>query len=205
MKAFDYVRGFEFDLSMYTGAPHVVAVNSGTSALQLALEYWARADQITTVILPDRTYRSVANMADRAGLGVIFHKKAWRGAYQIEPTNIWDCALRLAPGMYKAGTIQCLSFHPQKPLACSAGGGAILHDDPVMDKWLRKMRFDGRDEGVSIHDSSWDVIGAHCYMFPGQAGEALHRLNIYSAKYPKKAPDAEQPKYESLSSKWRKA
>jgi dTDP-4-amino-4,6-dideoxygalactose transaminase len=77
-------------------------------------------------------------------------------------------------------SIQCISFHPQKPLGLSNGGGAILHDDSLADEWYRKMRFDGRTEGVTTKDDDYTIIGEHCYMFPSTAAEGLHRLSIYA-------------------------
>lgn len=202
--SFLVVKMFEEELAEYTGAKYVVTVNSGTSALSLAFQWWVKNNpNKCTIHLPEETYRSVFNMAYKASMVVLFDKKSWSGVYPIKPTNIWDCALRLAPKMYRAGTVQVLSFHPQKPLALSSGGGAILHDDPEADKWYRLMRFDGRTEGVSILEDEWPLVGDHCYMFPNQAAEAWHKLDIYRNRYPEKAPDAEQPKYENLNKKWR--
>ncbi|MFA5376817.1 MAG: DegT/DnrJ/EryC1/StrS family aminotransferase [Dehalococcoidia bacterium] len=201
MNAFQANRDFEKSISEYTGASFVVVVNSATSALQLALE-WYRVNGGTKAIIPERTYRSVANMILRTGLYLEFIDEEWRGIYNIRPSNIWDCALRLKPKMYVPGTVQCLSFHPQKPLALSSGGGAILHDDPEADKFYRLDRFDGREEGISILKSSWEIVGAHCYMFPGQAGEGAQKMEIYATRYPDDAPDTEQPEYENLREKW---
>lgn len=202
MKAFDVVKGFECELGLYTGARYVVACNSATSALQLAFEFYEKflllpMPKSREIILPERTYRSVAAMARRAGLEVRYEDIPWCGVYEIKPTDIWDCALRLAPGMYVPGTVQVLSFHPQKPLALSSGGGAILHDNLTADKFYRLDRFDGRTEGVSIQEDGWPFDGAHCYMFPGQAGEALHRLEIFKAAHPE-GLTMPQPNYENL-------
>jgi dTDP-4-amino-4,6-dideoxygalactose transaminase len=203
LSAFNAVSDFEKVLARYTGAPYCVAVNSCTSALYLCYLAWRMGyPNETTVSIPDKTYRSVAIQAVRAGLMVRFSKVRWTGIYQIKPTNIWDCALRLAPQMYKPSTFQCLSFHPLKLLSCSTGGGAILHDSPYLNKWFRWMRFDGRDEATPIQDDKIHCLGEHCHIFPCQASELHHKLNIYMARHPKSAPDLARKNYESISSKW---
>lgn len=198
---FRVVEMFEENLAEYTKAPYACAVNSGTSALQLAFRWWwLNADRETiTVTLPARTYRSVAIQAEAEGLIVKFADWDWARAYNIPPTNIWDYALTLEYGMYEKSQIQCLSFHPQKQLALANGGGAILHDSGGLQKWLKQQRWDGR-EGPSIADDDIHCLGAHCYMFPATAGEALHRLAIYACR---PAFPLEHPKYEDLSKKWR--
>lgn len=195
---------FERSLAWYTGAKHCVVVNSGSMAIYLALRYWDEDTNYTGnhMTVPEETYRSVPLAISRLSMFVRWDPKPWKGSYQIKPSNVWDCALRLKPNMYKKGQVQCLSLHPQKPLALSCGGGAILHDDDTADEWYRWMRFDGRKEGVPIQKDEMRP-GEHCYMFPSQAAEGLHRLSIYAARYPKQAPDMPQPKYENVRKKWR--
>jgi dTDP-4-amino-4,6-dideoxygalactose transaminase len=71
----------------------------------------------------------------------------------------------------------CVSFHWSKTLGIQQGG-AILHDDPEADAWLRRARFDGRTEGVSPKLDSFTQIGWHCYMSPEVAAEGLMRLSL---------------------------
>ncbi len=66
----------------------------------------------------------------------------------------------------------CVSFHASKILG-HTDGGAILHSDDRADAILRKMRFDGRTEGVDPKADRF-VRGFHCYMAPSTAG-GLHR------------------------------
>lgn len=197
---FRVVELFEENLAEYTGAPYACAVNSGTSALQLAFR-WVAANQegIDTVTLPSKTYRSVAIQACREGLNVNFSDWDWVRCYRIAPSNVWDYALTLEPGMYVKSQVQCLSFHPQKQLALSNGGGAILHDHGSLQEWFKKQRWDGR-EGPSIVEDDIHCLGAHCYMFPATAGEALHRLAIYAAR---PVRELDHPHYEDLSKKWK--
>lgn len=192
--AFIVVNLFERSLAEYCGAKYAVAVNSCSAALRLALKGWKNTSIVT---IPRHTYRSVYLVLQDLHYGVRFSDEKWDEYYQIKPTNVWDCALLLCSGMYVPGTVQCLSFHPQKPLALSSGGGAILHDDDEMDKWYRWQRWDGRQGGVAIQDDELRD-GEHCYMFPAQAGEALHKLNVYASRPPVRIP---HPNYEDLSKK----
>ena len=194
---FKVVRDFEAALSEYTGAPFVVAVNSGTSSLHLAME-WYKLSGGTEIMVPSRTYRSVPIHAERAGLDIWWNDNPWQGVYHMKPSNIWDCALRLTGGMYSAGQVQCVSFHPQKNLALDCGGGAILHDDPEADVWYRLARFDGRTEGMDIRVDSLKVKGWHYYMWPSQAAAGIQKLSIL----PRHMPDKPQPEYEDVRSKW---
>lgn len=180
MEAFDVVRGFERALSEYTGAPYVVAVNSCTAALRLALR-WVKLDtSIEVVECPSVTYPSVPMAVKWAGFQIQWTDEKWSGCYEICPTRVIDAAKRLKPGMYEPGEYQCVSFHPQKPLGLANGGGAILHDDTIADKWFRQMRFDGRTEGVATKDDVYLMIGEHVYMMPACAAEGLQRLAIYA-------------------------
>ena len=195
--AFEVVKMFERSLAEYCGAPYAVALNSCSAAIKMAL----RVGTEDHIILPSKTYRSVYIAARQLGYSVEFSDHDWEGMYRLSPTNVLDAALVLYPNMYIEGTMMCLSFHPQKPLALSSGGGAILHDSPKLDVWFRRQRWDGRQEGVAIQEDEL-IDGDHCYMFPAQAAEALHKLNIYNTRPPAKIP---HPDYEDLSkkvSKW---
>jgi len=75
------------------------------------------------------------------------------------------------------GGFHCVSFHASKILG-DTQGGAILHDDPVADKWFRKARFDGRTEGVHPTDDTFDVLGYHCYMSPDVAARLFLKLSV---------------------------
>jgi dTDP-4-amino-4,6-dideoxygalactose transaminase len=174
---FKVVRDFEDALCEYTGAKYAVTVTSCTMALFLALKWWRPAR--VTITIPKRTYVGVAQAVMNAGHFIEWSDDQWEGAYQLEPSPIWDCARRFTAGMYEPGTFQCVSFHPTKILGLSGYGGAILNDDPDADRWLRRARFDGRSEGVPPKDDVF-TRGWHCYMSPVTAAEGLMRLaNIW--------------------------
>lgn len=193
-------KQLEHDLCEYTGARYAVAVNSGTAALLLACQWEVRrvggvleGDESfrPSFSIPKCTYVSVPMSIINAGGSVIFRNEIWRGAYRLEPTEIWDCARRFTSGMYVAGQFQCLSFSSSKILGIEQGG-AILHDDFQADAWFRRMRFDGRAEGVSTHEDTFNLIGHHCLMLPSIAAQLVLKLHHLS-KHNEDLPHLEYP------------
>ena len=174
---YQVVRDFEEALCNYTGAKYAVTTNSCTNALLLACAYhktiWPDVDWVN---IPKHTYVSVPMSIRHAGFSPIFVNKEWSGTYQLEPFQIWDSARRFTSNMYLPGQFQCVSFHWAKILGIQQGG-AILHNNSVADRWLRRARFDGRREGV--HPSEDDIMmGWHCYMSPEIAAEGLVRISF---------------------------
>ena len=188
---YEITRRFETALCAYTGAPFAVAVNSGTAALLLACELEAKNYGRRTVTIPKRTYVSVPMAIIRAGHRVAWCDRYWRGAYQLQPLPVWDCARRFTSGMYAAGQVQCVSFAAAKILGAEQGG-AILHDNPSADAWFRRMRFDGRTEGVNPADDTFDLLGHHCIMIPSVAATLLVRL-YPTSKHNADLPDHPDP------------
>lgn len=190
MSPHNITKQFEKAVGEYTGAPYVVAVNSCTMALLLACAYRLRPDAPMTASevifrkgdgvhfeIPKRTYVSVPQSVKHAGGKPIFRDEDWSGEYQLKPWNIWDSARRFTSGMYRAGQMQCVSFHASKTLG-DTQGGAILLDDPKADIWLRKARFDGRTEGIPPHLDTFDMLGWHCYMSVDVAARLLFKLSV---------------------------
>lgn len=181
MNPFQVVKDFEKALCEYTGAKYAVTTTSCTMALLLACAYY----KVDAVTIPKKTYVSVPMSILHAGGKPRFEDLDWDRGYQLKPTPIWDYARWMQKGMYVPGQMQCVSFHWTKVLGMGQGG-AILHDDPVADKWLRRARFDGRTEGVPPKEDNFTFAGWHCYMSPRDAAEALTRLaNL---------PDVNEPK-----------
>jgi len=179
--AYGVVKDFEQALCEYTGAPYCVAVNSCTSALMISLMYHRlklfAGGYERYVEIPKRTYVSVPMVAKLAGYKIRFVDMDWLGHYPLEPTPIVDSARFLSRDTYQRGKFQCLSFHWTKILQLGLGG-AILHDDKDADPILRRMRFDGRTEGVAPKDDTFPVLGLHAYMTPAIAAEGLVRLSL---------------------------
>ncbi len=187
---YEVTRRFEKALCDYTGAKYAVAVNSGTAALLLAMQW----HESTVVELPRRTYVSVACAARLAGKRILWSDEQWEGEYQLHPMSVWDSARRFTSGMYRAGQFQCVSFAAAKILGAEQGG-AILHDNAEADKWFRCMRFDGRTEGVDPLEDTFDLVGHHCIMIPSVAATLLVRLH----HLPKHNADLPHYEYPDLS------
>ena len=207
---FQVVKQFETSLSEYTGAPYCVTTTSCTMALLLAV---ACCNQVTMrkpagltldgipvefdpmiVEIPRHTYVSVPQSIIHAGCKVAFRDESWIGGYQLKPTPVWDFARRFTSGMFVPGQMQCVSFHWQKICGIQQGG-AVLHDNPYADEWLRRARFDGRREGVAPKNDYFDMIGWHAYMSPEIAAEGLVRLSLL----PKHNADLKNDEYPDLS------
>lgn len=149
--------------------------------------YWP---QERIIEIPKRTYISVPMSIIHAGGRPTFREEEWEGAYALRPLPVWDAARWFTSGMYqeiqrwedwklahhKSGPMLCVSFHASKTLGIEQGG-AILHDDPEADAWLRRARFDGRTEGVVPKDDAFRQVGWHCYMNPSTAAQGILRLH----------------------------
>ena len=178
---YDVVKRFEAQLCKYTGAKYAVTTNSCTMALLLAVKWhlrdgW-RGPFDSVVSIPKRTYISVPMSIIHAGGRPTFRDVNWLGQYKLKPLPVWDSARGFTFGMYLQGQMQCVSFHASKILG-DTQGGAILHDDDEADAWFRRMRFDGRTEGVAPISDNFREIGYHCYMSPDVASRLL--LKLYS-------------------------
>lgn len=179
---YQVVRDFEQAVADYTGAPFVVAVNSCTMALLLAVQWKLKYQINKRVFIPKRTYVSVPMSIIHAGGKVEFDDRNWFGSYTLDPLSIWDSARYFTGGMYQDFQASerhptvCVSFHATKILG-DTQGGAILHDNASADAWFRRMRFDGRTEGRKPKDDYFKELGWHCYMSPDVAVRLLLKLH----------------------------
>jgi dTDP-4-amino-4,6-dideoxygalactose transaminase len=171
-------KDFEREVAAYAGAPYCVAVNSCTAAILLAVQWCRRTARFynVEVEIPRRTYVSVPMSIRHAGARVRFRDEDWKGCYQLAPLPVYDSARYFSSGMYEKGTYQCVSFHASKTLGLEQGG-AILHDNREADEWFRRMRFDGRTEGVPPKDDDFRELGWHCYLNPSTAAQGLLKLH----------------------------
>jgi len=164
---------FEKALSDYTGAPYVVTVDNASNALYLCLLYENILGK--EIVIPCRTYPSVPCEIIRAGGRVGFKSvegNTCKGAYQLEPTRVWDSALRFTYGMYIPGSLMCISFTGAFKYLKLSKGGAILTDDDKAVRWFKRARFSGRRE-CSYHEDNFDFIGMNCYLMPELAARGL--------------------------------
>lgn len=216
--AHQVTKDFEAALCEYTGAPYAVAVSSCTAALTLAVGWGLKTPRHVsignfcddnsrvmvvnnTVSSPKCTYVSVPQAIIHAGGRPVFRDEKWRGWYQLEPLDVWDCARLFTSGMYRStssyrGHMQCVSFHASKILG-DTQGGAILHDNAEADAWFRRARFDGRAEGVAPKDDKGIILGWHCYLSPDVSARLLMKLT--AANFPRHHEPLPNDAYPDLS------
>jgi dTDP-4-amino-4,6-dideoxygalactose transaminase len=171
MNPYKVVAEFEKMIADYCGSGYAVAVESCSAALFLCCEMMG----VDTVWIPKHTYPSVPNAIIHAGGEVKFHNRKWEGEYELEPYGIYDSALMFKKGMYHGG-LQCLSFHTKKHLPIGRGG-MILMDNPLSAKWLKRARFDGRDE-IPLSEDKLTQLGWNMYMQPEQAVRGIEIFNV---------------------------
>jgi len=121
MNPHQVTKDFEKAIGEYTGAPYVVAVNSCTMALLLAVawhlqktamdrlprkginmrrEWGAIYEERVCVEIPKRTYVGVPMSIIHAGGRPTFRDEDWLGWYQLKPLRVWDSARYFSANMY---------------------------------------------------------------------------------------------------------
>ena len=157
---FDKILEFEQALAEFTGAKYAVMTDCCTHAIELCLRY----DRVRGLKLTPFTYLSIPMTMHKLNIDYVYldeDQQEWIGEYEFRYTRIWDCARRLEKDMYRAGTLQCLSFGHTKPLQIGHGG-AILLDDKKAYQTMIKQRYDGRDLAISPwSDQKVFQIGYH--------------------------------------------
>lgn len=170
--SFEPILEFEQTLAQHTGAPYVVATDCCTHALELCLRY----QRPKWVHFTAYTYLSVPMVMHKLGVNYSYVDEPWTGEYPIHGTTIWDSARLLAPGMYRPGQMQCVSFGRDKPLAIGRGGAILLDDHRAYEIMLRQ-RYDGRDLAVTPWSNQRNFyIGYHYKMNPEEAQIGLEKL-----------------------------
>lgn len=178
---------------------------------------WVREKMLPRVPLfsiPKRTYVGVMMSIVNARCGVTFRDEDWQGEYELQLMpddqwlSVWDAARRFHKDMFLQGAVdgklqlrirglprfQCVSHHISK-ICGHSQGGTILHNVPEADAWLRRMRFDGRTEGVPPTEDTFDMIGWHAYMSPDVAAALRWKL----ASLPAHNADLPRDNYADLS------
>jgi dTDP-4-amino-4,6-dideoxygalactose transaminase len=169
------VEQFENSLSLFTGAPYVVATDCCTHAIELCF----RLLGIKSTSFTSYTYISVPMTMNLLKVKYQMVPEEWKDEYQFHNTPVWDSARCLRPDMYQAGRYQCLSFGPGKPLD-NVRGGAILLDNEGHYKKLKAMSYDGREIG---HEKWTEQMtfsqGFHYMMRYEECDTAITKLKIY--------------------------
>lgn len=154
---FDKIKKFEEELAEFAGAPYAVMTDCCTHAIELCLRY----DRVQEVVMTPYTYLSVPMTMHKLGIKYYYREEEWTGEYRFHGTRIWDSARRLESGMYRSGSMQCLSFGHTKPLHIGHGGAILLDDKKAYETMLRQ-RYDGRDLTVAPwQDQKTFYVGYH--------------------------------------------
>lgn len=168
---FDKILKFEQELAEYAGAPYAIMTDCCTHAIELCLRY----DRVREVVMTPYTYLSIPMTMHKLGIKYYLKEEEWIGEYNFHGTRIWDSARLCKQDMYRSGQMQCLSFGHTKPLHIGRGGAILLDDKKAYNEIIR-MRYDGRDLGISPWQSQKTFrVGYHYKPTPEEAelGSAL--------------------------------
>ena len=115
----DVVEMFEQEVANFAGCKYGIAIDNCTDGLFLCLKYVNAEGEI---VIPARTYCSVPMVIIQNGCKVKFVDYEWSGIYRLEPTNVYDGAVRWTEGMYEAGDgYQVVSFQLKKRIPIGKG------------------------------------------------------------------------------------
>ena len=169
--SFGVVRDFENAIAKFYDSPYAVAVDSCTHSIELCLRY----KEVKKIILPKRTYLSIAFLAQKIGIDLEWKDENWVNYYYLGGTSIIDAAVLWERYSYISGTLMCLSFQYQKHLSLGRGGMILTDKKNIRDN-LKRMSYDGRDPGIPWRDQNISTIGYHYYMTPETAQLGLDKL-----------------------------
>jgi dTDP-4-amino-4,6-dideoxygalactose transaminase len=172
---FDKIKQFEDALAEYTGAPYAIMTDCCTHAIELCLRY----DGVRALKMTPYTYLSIPMTMHKLGIHYAYNEEVtqeWAGEYAFGLTRIWDSARRLEKNMFRAGTMQCLSFGHSKPLHIGRGGAILLDDKAAYDAMIC-MRYDGRDLNINPWQEQKEFrVGYHYKPTPEEAAQGLALL-----------------------------
>ncbi len=192
-----WIKQFEDTIADYTGSPYAVGLDSCTSGVYHSLKFF----DVKNITLPKRTFISIYTHALLAKRKITFEDIEWTGIYRIKPTQIYDCAKRLKPGMYVPGAVMCLSFGRDKPISISNHthqyrGGMVLTDNVDLVEHLRTASKEHEARSLNA-ERSFFYHDCNCSMLEE---EAKIGLELFNASPPTEdAEDAAAVHYPDLS------
>ncbi len=169
--SFEDITKFENKIAAFFGAPHAVAVDCCTHALELCLRY----QNVQYYTIPKNTYISVPFLARKLAIDFEFRDEEWTDFYYLGNTNIIDAAVLWKKDSYLPGTFMCVSFQFRKHLSLGRGG-IILTDNAKAADVLKRMSYDGRHPNIPWREQNIDMMGYHYYMTPETAQLGLKKL-----------------------------
>ena len=173
----DIVDMFEIKIAKFAGCKYAVTVDCCTNGMFLSLKYLQNIGELSDVkfiTIPSRTYVSAAVQVLHLGYDVRYSDEKWSGIYCMNPTRVWDGAVRWTKGMYVGNpALQVVSFQFKKRVPIGKGG-VILTDDKDAAEMLKLMRYDGRDLTLPYtHPDHMKTLGYHMYMTPEDAARGI--------------------------------
>ena len=171
----EVVNIFENKIANYSGSKYAISVDNCTDAIFLCLQYKLYINELKendTIIIPKRCYLSIPMAVKLSRLKVRFEDIDWKGVINLEPTNIYDSAVRFTKNMYIKKSLQCLSFQIKKRLPIGKGG-MILTDDFEAAQWFRQVSFEGRNLLVDQWHDNFKYLGWNMYMTPEDAARGI--------------------------------
>ena len=175
----DIIDIFEKKVAKFAGSNYAVATDSCSHAIFLCLRmldvFYNR--HRVDISIPYHTYISVPHQIYHAKYGICLNDviglQKWAGVYNLNPTRIWDAALRWTKGMYIKDSLMCLSFQIKKRIPIGRGG-MILCNNETEYWWLKLASYDGRELNTP-YDSKGHakMIGYHYYMTPEDAARGI--------------------------------
>ena len=178
--SFEVITEFEEAIASFFGAPHAVAVDCCTHAIELCL----RHQNVKSFSTPKRTYISVPFLGQKLNIEHTWRDEDWQDYYYLGGTNIIDAAVLWRSGSYIPGTFMCVSFQYRKHLSLGRGG-IILTDNRESANILKKMSYDGRSPSVPWRQQDINMVGYHYYMTPETAKLGLEKLPMAIDTEPK--------------------
>ena len=169
--SFDNITEFEIEIAKLYGAPHAIAVDCCTHAIELCLRHL----DVKHYTVPKRTYISVPFLANKLNISFDWRDENWQDYYYLGGTNIIDAAVLWKKDSYIPNTFMCVSFQYRKHLSLGRGG-IILTDSEKDAIILKKMSYDGRLPDIPWREQNIDTIGYHYYMTPETAKLGLSKL-----------------------------
>ena len=169
--SFEVITEFEEAIASFFGAPHAVAVDCCTHAIELCL----RHQNVKSFSTPKRTYISVPFLGQKLNIEHTWRDEDWQDYYYLGDTNIIDAAVLWEQNSYIPNTYMCLSFQYRKHLSLGRGG-MILTDNKKAANDLKKMSYDGRIPVVPWREQNISTIGYHYYMTPETAALGSKKL-----------------------------
>ena len=178
--SFEIIREFEEEVATFFGAPHAIAVDCCTHALELCLRY----TDTKVITVPKRTYISVPFLAEKLNIDLKWKDENWVDYYYLTDKSVIDAAVLWKENSYIPKTFMCLSFQYQKHLSLGRGG-MILTDSESARIDLKRMSYDGRIPDIPWRKQNISTMGYHYYMTPEIAALGLKKMPEAIKKKPR--------------------